>query len=211
MQEDKAKEATEERGLVKSPQDMFAGLFIIAFGLFCLWASSSLVGGRGANLGPGSFPRGLSFLLMAIGGIIVVQALTAVGPRLEAWSIRGPFFVLGAVLVFAGLIRGTSFGTMQIVPSLGLVVAGPIALIVSSLASDERNWTQTIIFAIAMTLFCGMLFKDMLGLPIPFDPQGFIPQPIVTAYEMTKGFLKSIALAVYSFVSTWILSLFKTA
>jgi hypothetical protein len=208
MQEDKASTAAETRGLIKSPQDMFAGLFIIAFGLFCLWASSNLMGGRGANLGPGSFPRGLSFLLMAVGAIIVIQALTAVGPRLEAWSIRGPFFVLGAVLLFAGVIRGTTIGGTTIIPSLGLIVAGPMALIVASLAADERNWKQTIIFAILMTLFCGLLFKDMLGLPIPFDPQGFVPKPIVDGYELTKAFLKSIALAVYSAVSTWLSFLF---
>jgi hypothetical protein len=175
MQEDKVNTAAESRGLVKSPQDMFAGLFIIAFGLFCLWASSNLTGGRGANLGPGSFPRGLSFLLMAVGAIIVVQALTAVGPRLEAWSIRGPLFVLGAVLLFAATIRGTSLnipgiGMVNVLPPLGLIVAGPLTLIVSSLAANERNWLQTFIFAAAMTTFCILLFKVALRLPIPVAP-----------------------------------------
>ncbi len=170
MQEDKVNTAAESRGLVKSPQDMFAGLFIIAFGLFCLWASSNLTGGRGANLGPGSFPRGLSFLLMAVGAIIVVQALTAVGPRLEAWSIRGPVFVLGAVLLFAATIRGTTIGGVNLIPPLGLLVAGPLTLIVSSLAANERNWLQTFIFAAAMTAFCILLFKVALRLPIPVAP-----------------------------------------
>ena len=175
MQEDKASVAAESRGLVKSPQDMFAGLFIVAFGLFCLWASSNLTGGRGANLGPGSFPRGLSFLLMAVGGIIILQALTAVGPRLEAWSIRGPVFVLGSVLLFAATIRGTTLnvpgiGTLNVLPPLGLVVAGPLTLIISSLAAEERNWFQTLVFAAAMTTFCILLFKVALGLPIPVAP-----------------------------------------
>lgn len=175
MQEDNGSVAAETRGLVKSPQDMFAGLFIIAFGLFCLWASSNLTGGRGANLGPGSFPRGLSFLLMAVGGIIIVQSLTVVGPRLEAWSIRGPIFVLGAVLLFAMTIRGTTLnipgiGRTDLLPPLGLVVSGPLTLVVASLASHERNWTQTIIFAAAMTTFCILLFKVALRLPIPVAP-----------------------------------------
>lgn len=175
MQEEKAGSAAESRGLVKSPQDMFAGLFIIAFGLFCLWASSNLVGGRGANLGPGSFPRGLSFLLMAVGVVIIVQALTTVGPRLEAWSLRGPLFVLGSVLLFAATIRGTTLnipgiGRTDLLPPLGLVVAGPLTLIVSSLAAEERNWFQTIVFAAAMTAFCILLFKVGLRLPIPVAP-----------------------------------------
>lgn len=175
MQEDKVNTAAESRGLVKSPQDMFAGLFIVAFGLFCLWASSNLTGGRGANLGPGSFPRGLSFLLMAVGAVIIVQSLTAVGPRLEAWSIRGPLFVLGAVLIFAATIRGTTLnipgiGRTDLIPPLGLVVAGPLTLILSSLAAAERNWVQTLIFAAGMTAFCILLFKVGLGLPIPVAP-----------------------------------------
>jgi putative tricarboxylic transport membrane protein len=175
MQEDKVNMAAESRGLVKSPQDMFAGLFIIAFGLFCLWASSNLTGGRGANLGPGSFPRGLSFLLMAVGTIIVVQALTVVGPRLEAWSIRGPVFLLGSVLLFAATIRGTTLnipgiGRTDLIPPLGLIVAGPLTLILASLATTERNWFQTIVFAICMTAFCVLLFKVALRLPIPVAP-----------------------------------------
>lgn len=175
MQGDKVDMAAETRGLVKSPQDMFAGLFIIAFGLFCLWASSNLTGGRGANLGPGSFPRGLSFLLIAVGAIIIVQALTVVGPRLEAWSLRGPLFVLGAVLLFAMTIRGTTLnipgiGRTDLIPPLGLIVSGPLTLIVSSLAANERNWFQTIIFAAAMTAFCILLFKVALRLPIPVAP-----------------------------------------
>lgn len=175
MQEDKVNMAAESRGLVKSPQDMFAGLFIIAFGLFCLWASSNLTGGRGANLGPGSFPRGLSFLLMAVGTIIVVQALTVVGPRLEAWSIRGPLFLLGSVLLFAATIRGTTLnipgiGRTDLIPPLGLIVAGPLTLILASLATTERNWFQTIVFAICMTAFCVLLFKVALRLPIPVAP-----------------------------------------
>jgi hypothetical protein len=175
MQEDKVNTAAETRGLVKSPQDMFAGLFVIAFGLFCLWASSNLTGGRGANLGPGSFPRGLSFLLMAVGSIIVVQALTVVGPRLEAWSIRGPVFLLGSVLLFAATIRGTTLnipgiGRTDLIPPLGLIVAGPLTLILASLATTERNWFQTIVFAVCMTAFCVLLFKVALRLPIPVAP-----------------------------------------
>ncbi len=149
----------EPRGLIKSPQDLMAGLFLVAFGLFCLWASSNLSGGRGANLGPGSFPRGLSFLLMAVGAIIVVQGLTTVGPKLEAWSIRGPAFVLGAVLLFALTIR-----------PLGLVIAGPLALIISAFAAKDTRWVPNLIFSVLMTAFCILLFKIGLKLPIPVAP-----------------------------------------
>lgn len=171
----------DARGLIKSPQDLLAGLFLVAFGLFCLWASSNLSLGRGANLGPGSFPRGLSFLLMGIGGIIIVQAFTAIGARLEKWHWMGMVYVLGAVLLFAATVRGMSVGPLALygvtilpfnisLPSLGLIVAGPLTLIVASLASPERKWIETFIFAAAMTTFCILLFKVALRLPIPVAP-----------------------------------------
>lgn len=158
------------RGRIKSPQDLAAGLFLIAFGLFCLWASSNLSLGRGANLGPGSFPRGLSFLLMGVGAVIVVQALTVVGAALEKWNLKGIVFVLGGVLLFAATIRGVTFGSTTVIPPLGLVVAGPLTLVVASLAADERKWIENLIFAAAMTTFCILLFKVGLRLPIPVAP-----------------------------------------
>lgn len=159
MPETDVEATAETRGLIKSPQDFMAGLFLVAFGLFCLWASSNLSGGRGANLGPGSFPRGLSFMLMGVGAIVVVQALTTVGPKLEAWSIRGPVFVLGAVVLFAITVR-----------PLGLIVAGPLALMVSAFAAKDTRWLPNVIFAVLMTAFCILLFKIALRLPIPVAP-----------------------------------------
>ena len=148
------------RGPVKAPQDLFAGLFLIAFGAFCLWASDGLDLGRGGRLGPGSFPRGLSILLMALGGLISAQSFAVPGPRLEAWSLRGIFFLLGAALLFAVAIR-----------PLGLIVAGPAALMMSTLASkDSAGFAANAIFAAVMTAFCILLFKVTLGLPIPVAP-----------------------------------------
>lgn len=159
MQETKAEGDGGGRGLIKSPTDMMAGVFLVAFGLFCLWASSNLSLGRGANLGPGSFPRGLSIMIMIVGVAIIAQALTVVGPRLEAWSIRGPFFVLGAVVLFALAVR-----------PLGLVIAGPLCLIFASFASRDIRWIENIIFATLMTAGCILLFKVGLKLPIPVAP-----------------------------------------
>ncbi|MBN8941614.1 MAG: tripartite tricarboxylate transporter TctB family protein [Rhizobiales bacterium] len=165
----------EPRGRIKSPQDLIAGLFLVAFGLFCLWASSNLSGGRGANLGPGSFPRGLSFLLMAVGVVVIVQGFTTIGPKLETWSMRGPVFVLGAVLLFAATIRGMTltipgFGSVNIIPPLGLVVAGPLALMISACAAKDTRWLPNVIFSVIMTAFCILLFKVALKLPIPVAP-----------------------------------------
>jgi hypothetical protein len=53
---------------------------------------------------------------------------------------------------------------------LGLVVAGPLAIVIGAFASDEVRWKETLLFGAVMTLFCIGLFKFALGLPIPLAP-----------------------------------------
>ena len=111
--------------------------------------------------------------------------------------MRGPVFVLGAVLVFAMVIRGSTlnfggFAGIPVlasikVPSLGLVVAGPLAVIISSFADKDTKPVEVLIFAVVMTLLCGLLFKELLNLPIPFDPAGLIPEPVNRAYVGAKS------------------------
>jgi hypothetical protein len=50
------------------------------------------------------------------------------------------------------------------------VVAGPLAVIIGSFASDEVRPIEAIVFGIVMTAFCVGLFKFALGLPIPLAP-----------------------------------------
>jgi hypothetical protein len=40
-----------------------------------------------------------------------------------------------------------------------------------------------------MTLLCGLLFKEVLNLPIPFDPAGLIPDLVNSAYVGAKSAL----------------------
>jgi type I restriction enzyme S subunit len=48
-----------------------------------------------------------------------------------------------------------------------IAFAGPLAMLVSCFAADDVRWKEAIIFAVAMTAFCIILFKVLLGLPIP--------------------------------------------
>jgi len=38
-----------------------------------------------------------------------------------------------------------------------------------------------------LTMLCGLLFKELLNLPIPFDPAGLIPDPVFRAYLGVKS------------------------
>jgi len=108
-------------------------------------------------MGPGTLPKGLALLLGGLGVLLLLNSLK--GERLARWSIRGPLFVLGALVVFGLAVR-----------PLGLAVAGPLAIAAAAFASSEVRWRETLIFGVLMTLFCVGLFKFALGLPIPLAP-----------------------------------------
>lgn len=141
---------------VRSPQDLLAGLVLVAVALFALWASAGLSQGRLGALGPGMMPRATAVLMGVVGVLVAVSALVSPGPRLERWSLRGPFFVCLALIAFAVTIRW-----------VGLLVAGPLVAIISSAASPETRIKEIVIFGIAVTIFSIALFKYVLNLPIP--------------------------------------------
>lgn len=132
---------------------------IIAVAAFAFWLGHNLPGGAAGGMGPGTLPKGLAVLLGLLGLLLVGGSVVQEGSRLERWSIRGPLFILGALVVFGLAVR-----------PLGLVVAGPLAIVVSAFASDEVRWGETILFGVLMTAFCVGLFKFALGLPIPLAP-----------------------------------------
>jgi len=83
---------------------------------------------------------------------VVLVPLTMV---LARGDDRGPLYVVTGTLIFAGTIR-----------PLGLVLASFVSLIVSSAATEEVRWREAIIWAVALTLFCALLF--VYGLKLPF-------------------------------------------
>jgi hypothetical protein len=141
---------------VRSPQDLLAGLLLVAVALFALWASAGLSQGRLGAAGPGMMPRATAVLIGVVGLLVAVSALLSPGPRLERWSLRGPFFVCLALVVFAVTIRW-----------VGLLVAGPLVAIISGAASPETRIKEIVIFGIAVTIFSIALFRYVLNLPIP--------------------------------------------
>ncbi|MFN4281275.1 MAG: tripartite tricarboxylate transporter TctB family protein [Alphaproteobacteria bacterium] len=144
---------------VRAPQEAAAGIFLIALAAFAFWQTDDLAVGTMRALGPGMMPRLLAVLCGVCGVALVVFSLIKDGAALERWGIRGPLFILGAAVVFGLAIR-----------PLGLFVAGPAAVILGSLAARDSRFVESLLFGAAMTLFCWLLFKVMLSLPIPVAP-----------------------------------------
>ena len=145
--------------MVRAPQELAAGLFLIAIAAIALWQGADLAAGTLGQMGSGMLPRALGVIILALGLALVVDGFMEKGPRLERWHLRGPLFILGAALVFGLAIRPA-----------GLAVAGPLAIILSAQADRGTRLVETVIFAVVLTAFCIGLFKLALGLPIPVAP-----------------------------------------
>ena len=189
-------------GPVKSPLDFAGGIFLIALAALGFAGGFDLPFGTLSGIGSGLMPKVVAILVGAFGILLLLQSLMWDGDRLERWHLRGPVFVLGAVLVFAVFIRGSTLtlggfaGLPTVasvkVPALGLIVAGPLAVMFSSFAAKDTRPLEVVIFSVVMTLLCGLLFKELLSLPIPFDPAGLIPEPVNHVYTGAKSALGQI-------------------
>jgi putative tricarboxylic transport membrane protein len=140
-------------------QDFVGGLVVIAVALFAFWQAADLPIGTLGGMGPGMLPKSLAVLFGLLGALLVLDSVLEAGPPLERWSIRGPVFVALAMVAFGLTVR-----------PLGLVVAGPAAIVIAALASNEVRWVETIVVGLLMTIICIGLFKFALGLPIPLAP-----------------------------------------
>ena len=168
-----------ERGRTSS-REIGAGLFLIALAAVGLAGGWKLNFGQLSGIGPGLMPRVTALIVAAFGVLLIVQGLTTLGDKLEAWSVRGMFFVLGAVFVFAATIR-----------TCGLLVAGPLVVGLSALADRDTRAVEVITFSLMLTALCGIMFKDVLNLPIPFDPLGIVPGPVAALYVAFKAWIAS--------------------
>ena len=161
---------TNGSGIIRGSQALAAGLTLLALAAFALWAMSDLDQGSLSEMGPGMLPRSIAIAVGLCGVALTASAFLKPGERLERWSLRGPVFVLGAILAFALTIRPFSLGELT-TPGLGLVVAGPLAIILGGYATPEARLRDLVLLALSLTPFCMVLFGDLLNLPIPVFPQ----------------------------------------
>jgi hypothetical protein len=163
-------------GIIKSQLDLAAGLLLIGLAVVGYLGTLGLRFGQLTNVGPALMPRSVAALIGVFGISMMISSFLSVGPRLERWSFRGPFFVLGSVVLFATTIRGAtlSLGDWKVVvPQLGLAIAGPLTIFMCALADRESRPVELIVFTVALTAVCIGMFRFLLRLPIPILPLGW--------------------------------------
>lgn len=151
------------------PQSVGGGLILLAIAAFALWAMRSLDSGTLGSLGSGGLPRAAAILLAVAGVAVLARGLLSAGPRITAFSLRGPLVLLIAIAAFALTIKPMPIGGFT-APGLGLIVAGPLCVFIAGWATPEARWGELAILALALTAFCMVLFGDLLALPIPVFP-----------------------------------------
>jgi putative tricarboxylic transport membrane protein len=158
---------------VRGPREFYGGLVLVALAIIAIWASSDLPGQHGYTFGPGTAPRMFAILLAIVGAVVALSGLFIDGPPIDSFAVRGPTYVLAAILAFAVMIRGFSLGFIGVpltVPPLGLVLSTFCAFMISILGSREMRWLESLAAAAAMTIFCVVLFVYLLQLPFQLWP-----------------------------------------
>jgi len=147
------------------------GILLIALAALALWLTRDLDQGTLNAMGPAMLPRWLAIGVGLSGLALLAFAFIKEGDALERWGLRGPVFVIGAIVAFALTIRPFSFGGGLATPGLGLLFAGPLAIILGGYATPEARLRDLVLLALSLTPFCMVLFGDLLNLPIPVFPQ----------------------------------------
>ena len=137
-------------------KDFLSGVMFIVFGLAALWFGRNLQMGTTVRMGPGYLPHMLAYIMMGLGGIIVVMALlTSTGERTEAPKWKPITMVTIGIICFALLFERA-----------GLLPALIALILIASLGGEEFKLTEVIANMVVLAILCIVVFKLGLGMNI---------------------------------------------
>jgi len=156
---------------VGHPKNFWGGVLFIALGLLFAVIARGIPGlsllpgytmGTPARMGPGFFPFYLGVILTLLGVWIALTGMRvhANDPgKVERFHWKPIFWVLASIVVF-GLVLKT----------VGMLIAGMMLVIGASIGSHEFKLKPVLILAVALVVFCALVFVVGLKLPIPLCP-----------------------------------------
>jgi hypothetical protein len=149
---------------IRNQRALVSGALFVAFAVFFYVAGRDYPMGTAAKMGPGYFPRLLTFILGGIGLAVMAGAVTPKAElrALAKWDFKGLLWITGSVMLFAFLLY-----------PLGFVVSLLVLVLVSSKASHEFTWKGALANAAVLTLLCVAVFVYGLGLQFPLWPTLF--------------------------------------
>ena len=150
---------------IKSQRDFVSGLMFIVVGVVFAVGATNYSMGTSAKPGAGYFPLILSVLMAILGAVVLFKSLTIEtegGDPIGRIAWRPLIVIVVAIAVFGATINW-----------LGLILAVPILILISSLAGDEFKWLGVVINSVVLTLFSWLIFVVGLKLTIPLWPKFF--------------------------------------
>ena len=148
---------------IKSQKDFWSGIMFIAAGVIFAVGATNYAFGSSARPGPGYFPFGLGILMALLGAFILFEALvveTEDGEPIGKWAWKPLVTITASVAVFGWAL-----------PLLGMAVALPLLIIISSMAGDEFHWKDVLINCVVLTVGSWVIFIWGLKLVIPMWPK----------------------------------------
>ena len=136
-------------------KDFLSGVMFIVFGLVALWFGRNLQMGTTVRMGPGYVPHMLAYIMMGLGGIIVVVALLVPGEITEAPKWKPITMVTIGIVCFGLLFE-----------SAGLIPALIVLILIASLGGDEFKITEVLFNMVVLAVLCVVVFKLGLGMNI---------------------------------------------
>ena len=144
---------------IRNPKDFWSGAMFVAVGAAALVLGSKYTLGSAARMGPGFFPRLLGIMLVMLGAILALRALSADGPPVPRFRWWPALLVLGSVVMFG-----------QIVQTVGLALATVLLILVASAASREFRWKEAVVAGVALAALSVGVFIVGLKLALPIWP-----------------------------------------
>lgn len=142
--------------IARNGKDFWAGVIYIVFGSGAWIISRDYGMGSAGKMGPAYFPTILGILLMVIGIISVLRSFLKSGSPIGVIAWKGLVLIVASTLLFGMIVRGA-----------GLIIALPLLVIISALASARFSWKYSLAEAAAITVFCILVFIKGLGVPLP--------------------------------------------
>jgi hypothetical protein len=113
--------------------------------------------GSAGRMGPGYFPNVIAGLLVLFGAIALVRSFLQAGEPIGSIPWKALILILGAVVSFGFLL-----------PTMGLVVAMVVLVLLSAGASDKFRFEwRAVLGLITLVVFCSVVFVKGLGVPMP--------------------------------------------
>jgi hypothetical protein len=136
---------------LKNPEDFWAGLLFIGFGVLVMAVCRKYPMGSGTNMGPGYFPMYAGAILTVLGVIISLVSFRVEGEKIKpfawrgmimltigfaafGWSVDHIGFVPGLLaLIFCSAWAGREFRLLEVLLMSALLITGAVALFVFGL------------------------------------------------------------------------------